>query len=555
MKSFQQNIIHVRKYEIDDNSPFDQGVQGKVCKAWSEKFEDRLICAKIIKVNNQDNPLWCKELRTMVEMTKNRHRNLVQILDGFIDEEELCYIIMEELESNLLNDFKIRTREKRWYTFDEVARLIRGLLYGLFELHNNNIIHRDLKPANILIGSCEYVIADFGISEKLDDQIKKNLKFIEGSVKYFCPQIYEKYISNVQIANYTIKSDIYSLGIIFYQLAFQGSFPWQQNIEKNYLEELKKYNFKVKQPQLLAEPAKLEELRLLIEKMLKYKEQDRPGWLELLTHPLVIFQQNILQMNQTSYTKLIYDSILSQLKNTNFFTIKNYYLDAQSQNLLNNKDNLQNKLYVLIIIQITKCKLVEIQYQILKQYIHEMEDLYQELIYIAMQAYVGFVYYRLKRFCFNKEEKKEEKERKKTDQDRQKQEDNKAKVPDQDMQFYLYNNFYLICQQQMNPEFLKIRELIKQQYLSVKESLINYSEKLLKLIINKGQLQHQEYQQLIYANKNGYYQLFQRSLSDFLAKFQFDQIWVKKLNYILNLENLYPLYHFMNQSIEAIQNI
>ena len=76
---------------------------------------------------------------------------------------------MEELESNLLNDFKIRTREKRWYTFDEVARLIRGLLYGLFELHNNNIIHRDLKPANILIGSCEYVIADFGISEKLDD--------------------------------------------------------------------------------------------------------------------------------------------------------------------------------------------------------------------------------------------------------------------------------------------------------------------------------------------------------------------------------------------------
>ena len=65
----------------------------------------------------------------------------------------------------MLSDFKERREKNNWYTFDEVARVIRDLLYGLFEIHNNKMIHRDLKPANILIGSCDYMIADFGISK------------------------------------------------------------------------------------------------------------------------------------------------------------------------------------------------------------------------------------------------------------------------------------------------------------------------------------------------------------------------------------------------------
>ena len=71
-------------------------------------------------------------------------------------------------------DFHERKEKNNWYTFDEVARLIRDLLYGLFELHNNNIIHRDLKPSNILIGS-DFMINDFRICKKLDDVKKKNL--------------------------------------------------------------------------------------------------------------------------------------------------------------------------------------------------------------------------------------------------------------------------------------------------------------------------------------------------------------------------------------------
>ena len=44
--------------------------------------------------------------------------------------------------------------------------VIRYLWSGIFELHSNNIIHRDLKSENILIGSCDTMIADYGISKK-----------------------------------------------------------------------------------------------------------------------------------------------------------------------------------------------------------------------------------------------------------------------------------------------------------------------------------------------------------------------------------------------------
>ena len=81
----------------------------------------------------------------------------------------------------MFKDFHLRREKNNWYTFDEVARIIRDLLYGLFEIHSNKIIHRDLKPANILRGSCDYKIADFGISKYLENMISKINQSIIGT--------------------------------------------------------------------------------------------------------------------------------------------------------------------------------------------------------------------------------------------------------------------------------------------------------------------------------------------------------------------------------------
>ncbi|KAM3132168.1 hypothetical protein pb186bvf_015763 [Paramecium bursaria] len=257
MQTFSQIITNVRQYQIAENQQLGQGVYGIVCKAWGNLIPDKQICAKIIPINNTDNERRINELGNMVSMNQIKHRNLMPLqlmMENAILQWNSNNPICEEI-------FIERKEKNNWYTFDEVARLIRDLLYGLFELHNNNIIHRDLKPSNILIGS-DFMINDFRICKKLDDVKKKNLQSI---CKIFLPLNLRKVY---QQSNYTIKSDIYSLGVILYQLAFGGSFPWQQNIEKSYLEKLIKGNFKVKQPQLQAEQPKLEEIRLLIEKML-----------------------------------------------------------------------------------------------------------------------------------------------------------------------------------------------------------------------------------------------------------------------------------------------
>ncbi|KAM3132164.1 hypothetical protein pb186bvf_015759 [Paramecium bursaria] len=498
MQTFSHNLINVRQYQIVENEILGEGAQGTVRKAWCNLIPDRQICAKIIQINNTNQEMWTNELGVMVTMTKNKHRNLVQIIDAFTSEDGKCYIIMEQQDSNLQRDFDERIKINNWYTFDEVARIIRDLSYGLFEIHNNKMIHRDLKPANILIGSCDYMIADFGISQKLDSQIKKNLKFIEGSVKYFCPQIYEKYIKNVKIANYTYKSDIYSLGLIFYQLAFGEQLPWVEDpqqkgqAQKNFLNNI---NFQVPQVQLVAEPERQEQLRQLIQNMIRQKEEERPSWLELLTHPLVTQQEFVVQMNQTSYTKLIYESLLDQLTATQFIRIKDNYLDNYQINLLKNNQNSLKRLYVIILLQITKSQVAEIQYNYSKRILQKLPEIGQQLTHVGIYSYIGYIYFRLRGICYGQN------------------------LTPQDEQFYNDNN---LNQDQQDPVFLQIRELINQQYLMVKVLLLNYTEKLLQLIQN-SQLINDEYSQIIQANEQGYYQLFQRLISDCLQQYQLDE--------------------------------
>lgn len=85
------------------------------------------------------------------------------------------------------------------------------------ELVKNKIVHRDLKPANILISKGVFKIADFGLSKYIQDEYQM-LKTRVGTPFYMAPQILKN-------ERYTSKCDIWSLGIIFYQLVF-GRLPW-----------------------------------------------------------------------------------------------------------------------------------------------------------------------------------------------------------------------------------------------------------------------------------------------------------------------------------------
>jgi serine/threonine protein kinase len=97
-------------------------------------------------------------------------------------------------------------------------------------LAKNNTIHRDLKPANILISNGLFKICDFGFSKVIKDPSVAN-KTCVGSPIYMAPQILDK-------KDYSAKCDIWSLGIIMYEL-IHGTVPWTAKSERELLSKIK----------------------------------------------------------------------------------------------------------------------------------------------------------------------------------------------------------------------------------------------------------------------------------------------------------------------------
>lgn len=79
-------------------------------------------------------------------------------------------------------------------------------------------MHRDLKPANILVNNGKLKISDFGFARNLDNGDNTVLKSIVGTPLYMSPQI-------LSHQNYTNKSDLWSVGLIYYEM-LHGYTPW-----------------------------------------------------------------------------------------------------------------------------------------------------------------------------------------------------------------------------------------------------------------------------------------------------------------------------------------
>ena len=156
-------------------------------------------------------------------LTRLDHPNIVAPIEAFADEGTL-YIAMEFVDGQSL-DYKIR-KISGPIPFIHARDLMIKMLEGFSHAHQSGIIHRDIKPANILISdSGDLKITDFGIAKIAsgEDRTTANIKL--GTLFYMSPE-------QLTTADVDVRSDIYSLGMTFYEM-LAGVLPFNKNQKEN----------------------------------------------------------------------------------------------------------------------------------------------------------------------------------------------------------------------------------------------------------------------------------------------------------------------------------
>jgi eukaryotic-like serine/threonine-protein kinase len=192
-----------------------QGAMGLVYDGHDPKLNRRVAIKTILTgklspdAAKMANMRFQREVRAVARLN---HGNVVQVYD-FGHEGELAYIVMEFIQGKELKDSFDRNER---FDLKTVFRLMGELLAALDFAHEAGIIHRDVKPANVMVDSAGHAkLTDFGVArvtEPEGDQSEKTRAgTIVGTPSYMSPE-------QIQGQPIDRRSDIFSAGIIFYQL-------------------------------------------------------------------------------------------------------------------------------------------------------------------------------------------------------------------------------------------------------------------------------------------------------------------------------------------------
>ena len=201
------------RYEI--KKEIGSGGTSYVYEAY-DKINKKDIALKIFKNEiNQEDELYKEFINECVINSSLNNINIIALLNNGIYESH-PFIINELIKGSTLKDIL----DKRSYlTIDESIDIMIQLLNALLYAHNHKCIHKDVKPNNIFIlNDGTLKLGDFGISEIMNTN--KNDTKIVASVQYCAPEIF---LGN----SASIASDIYSSGIVFYEM-LTGKVPFDE---------------------------------------------------------------------------------------------------------------------------------------------------------------------------------------------------------------------------------------------------------------------------------------------------------------------------------------
>ena len=191
---------------------------------------DRNVAVKVLRGDLATDEKFVRRFqREALSASSLSNPNIVEVYDVGEDDGEY-YIVMEYIEGKHLKNL-IKKRGK--LTVSEAVDIVMQITDGLSVAHDSYIIHRDIKPQNIMVLENGLVkITDFGIAMAMNSTQLTQTNSVMGSVHYLPPE-------QASGKGSTLQSDIYSIGILFYEL-LTGKLPFKgENAVEIALKHLK----------------------------------------------------------------------------------------------------------------------------------------------------------------------------------------------------------------------------------------------------------------------------------------------------------------------------
>ena len=241
-----------------------------------KRIEDDKIYAlkkvKIKKLNKKEQINALNEVRILASVNSPY---VIGYKESFIDESDqtLCIIMEYADDGDLYEKIKLYIKNKTTFMEHDIWRIFIQITKGLNDLHEYNILHRDLKSANV------FLFRDG--TAKLGD--------LNGTPYYASPEVWKD-------KPYNSKSDIWSLGCVFYELIMLTT-PFKAKSMKELYQKVKKgeyppipNNFSPK-------------FQIIIDSILKVKPEERPDASDILNMQEIVDKIEELNIFEKEYTK------------------------------------------------------------------------------------------------------------------------------------------------------------------------------------------------------------------------------------------------------------
>ena len=257
--------ISARRYELQEL--IGGGGMADVYKA-QDKLLDRAVAVKILHQQYANDAEFVEKFRReATAAAKLAHPNIVNIYDVGEDGGSQ-YIVMEYVSGPTLKEV---IQQKGCLEPIEAVRIAKEIASALESAHRNNLVHCDIKPHNILVMPDGHIkVTDFGIARAVSASTMTYSGSVMGSVHYFSPE-------QAKGTVITTKSDVYSLGVVLYEM-LTGQLPFNGETSVSIaLKHLQEEPVPIRQLNPSIPPV----LEAIVQKAMSKDPADRPNSTEL----------------------------------------------------------------------------------------------------------------------------------------------------------------------------------------------------------------------------------------------------------------------------------